>query len=154
MKKLAVFVLLAVLLAACAPKIPADRLITAPGGTYTNVSASRLQNMLAHKDFVFVNVHIPFAGDIAGTDLSIPYDQIEESLSQLPADKHAKIMLYCRSGRMSTIAAENLVRLGYTNVWTLEGGMQAWEADGFPLLSRSAAPPRLDSPVRPGCKFR
>jgi hypothetical protein len=77
-------------------------------GNYTDVSVNELQAMQAKKDFTFVNVHIPFEGDIAGTDLSIPYDQIAQNLDKLP-DKTAKIVLYCRSGRMSAIAAETLV---------------------------------------------
>ena len=104
-------------------------------GPYTNVGPAELNSMLASKDFVFVNVHIPYEGDIAGTDLSIPYDQITEpdNLALLPADKGAQIVLYCRSGRMSEIAANALVGLGYTNVWNLAGGFNAWKAAGLPM---------------------
>lgn len=103
------------------------------GGAYTDISVAELQSMLENKDFTFVNVHIPFEGDIAGTDLSIPYDEIEQNLGLLPADKAAKIVLYCRSDRMSRIAAETLVGLGYTNVWNLDGGFVEWEQAGLPI---------------------
>ena len=107
--------------------------VSVDGGTYTDISVAELQSMLAHKDFTFVNVHIPFEGDIAGTDLSIPYNEIDQNLSKLPADKGAKIVLYCRSGRMSAIAAEKLVSLGYSNIWDLKGGMVEWEKAGYEI---------------------
>jgi phage shock protein E len=138
MKKL-LLISLSVLLAlsACQSEKPAKAItgsvISITGGSYLNVTPLELKTMLANKDFVFVNVHIPFAGNIVNADLSIPYDEIEQNLAKLPADKKAKIVLYCRSGRMSAIAAETLVKLGYTNLWNLDGGMSAWEQAGYEI---------------------
>jgi rhodanese-related sulfurtransferase len=129
-----IFLLLIVfLIAGCQSKTVAGETVTLPTGSYQNITADNLNTLLKNKDFIFINVHIPFAGNIAGTDLSIPYDQIEQNLSQLPSDKSAKIVLYCRSGHMSAIAAEKLVSLGYTNIWNLKGGMADWEKAGFQI---------------------
>jgi rhodanese-related sulfurtransferase len=130
-----------VFLTACAGKgVPATPAahsqsvkVSIPGGSYRDVSAAQLKVMLDDKDFTFINVHVPYEGEIAKTDAFVPYNEIEKNLDKLPADKNAKIVLYCRSGRMSAIAAETLVRLGYTDVWNVEGGMLAWERLGLPL---------------------
>lgn len=129
------------ILAACASKNPAltadpaqiGTRINVPGGSYTDISVEELQIMLENKDFLFINVHIPFEGDIPGTDFSIPYNEVDRNLDKLPEEKDAKIVLYCRSDRMSRIAAERLVELGYTNLWNLDGGFNAWENAGLPL---------------------
>jgi len=112
--------------------------VTTADGSYKNITPADLDTMLKNKDLILVNVHIPFAGNLADTDLSIPYDQISalENLAQLPADKDAKIVLYCRSGRMSEEASRELIDLGYTQLWDVPGGMIAWESSGHELLNR------------------
>ncbi len=107
--------------------------VSVDGGSYTDVSVAELQTMLVNKDFTFINVHTPFEGKIANTDLSIAYDQIDQNLDKLPSDKNAKIVLYCRSGHMSAIAAKTFIGLGYTNLWNLSGGMAAWEQAGLKI---------------------
>jgi len=107
-----------------------------PGAAgYIELTAKQLKEMLASNDFTLVNVHIPYDGEIAQTDLFIPYGEIASQLDKLP-DKRARIVVYCRSGPMSADAAETLVAAGYTSVMELEGGMSAWEAAGYELLRR------------------
>ncbi len=106
------------------------------GGSYTDISATGLAAMLKNKDFPLINVHIPYEGEIEGTDLFIPFDQIGQNLDKLPADKDARIVLYCRSGSMSAKAARDLVESGYTDVWNLDGGMIAWKQAGFTVLEK------------------
>jgi rhodanese-related sulfurtransferase len=137
---IAIMVTMAALLAACSgspnAQIPSEAIgkkISVTGGEYTDISVAELKSMLENKDFYFVNVHIPFEGDIANTDVSIPFDKIDQNLDKLPKEKNAKIVLYCRSDRMSNIAAATLVELGYTNLFNLDGGMIAWEEAGLPL---------------------
>ncbi len=123
-------------LIACSPQtanIGGTR-VSASGGSYTNVTPAQLKQMLRQKDFFLVNVHVPYAGELAQTDAFIPYTDIEQNLAKLPTDKNAKILLYCSSGHMSGIAANTLIKLGYTNIWNLDGGMAAWQNAGYPLI--------------------
>lgn len=103
---------------------------------FTTITSKELATLLNNKNFFFVNVHIPYEGEIQNTDAFIPYDKISENLDKLPKDKNAKIVLYCRSGRMSEIAAQKLVGLGYTQVSYLAGGMIDWETQGYKIIKK------------------
>ena len=99
------------------------------------ISTDELAHMLEQKDFELINVHIPYEGEIGETDAFIPFDEIEAHLDMLPADRGARIVLYCKSGRMSEIAGEKLASLGFTNVSHVVGGFVAWAAEGRELLT-------------------
>ena len=103
---------------------------------YQNISPDQLSAMLPRKDFLLVNVHIPYAGQIEGTDFFVPYTEVEAEAPTMLPDRQAKIVVYCQTGRMSAIAAETLVRMGYTNVVNLDGGIVAWERAGYPVHQR------------------
>lgn len=110
----------------------------APGAAPAKVTSGQLAEMLRGKDFFFVNTHIPYEGEIAGTDAFIPFDETASRIREYPADKTAKIVVYCRSGRMSAIAARELAKAGFTNVIDLSGGMVGWEDAGFTILLNKA----------------
>ncbi len=105
-------------------------------GDYVTIGPSTLKKILAQKDFLLINVHIPYEGEIEKTDLFVPYQKIREHLDKFPRDRNAKMVLYCRSDRMSIIAAHALSELGYTRIFMLKGGMIAWKKAGYPLVFR------------------
>ena len=137
-----IFVVISILLISCQGKVTSTstpstetdlKPVQVDGGVYTDVSVQKLHALLEKKDFVLVNVHVPFEGKLPQTDQSIAYDAIGQNLDKLPGDKNARIVLYCRSGHMSSIAAKELVKLGYTNIWSMSGGMAAWEQAEYPI---------------------
>ena len=100
---LVVLFLATITFTACAggSSIPAEgKRVQVNGESYIDITLEQLHLMLETKDFLLVNVHI----------------LIEENLSQFPQDKGANIVLFCRSGSRSAIAASTLVKLGFSNV--------------------------------------
>lgn len=129
--KLAALLIFVLALASCAPQTNKGD----SSSPYEDISVETLAAMMEERraSFLLINTHIPDEGDIPGTDLSIPYNEITENLDQLPADKDAEIVLYCRSDNMSRSAAEELAELGYTNLKNLDGGFIAWRDAGYPF---------------------
>jgi rhodanese-related sulfurtransferase len=57
---------------------------------------------------------------------------IERDIEQSFPDKDAPLVLYCGGGFRSALAADNLQKMGYTNVVSMDGGWRGWTEAGFP----------------------
>jgi rhodanese-related sulfurtransferase len=83
--------------------------------------------------FVDVREDAEFAVDHAGGARHIGRGVLERDVERLIPDKDAPIVLYCGGGFRSALAADNLQRMGYTNVISMDGGMRAWREAGYPV---------------------
>jgi rhodanese-related sulfurtransferase len=58
---------------------------------------------------------------------------IERDIEQRLPDSSAEIVLYCGGGFRSALAADNIQKMGYKNVYSMDGGIRAWREKGYPL---------------------
>ena len=123
MKKLTLILLAVMMLTACGPDKENDQ-----GVVYVNITAEEAKQIMdTEEGYITLDVrtqeeydegHIPEA-------ILIPYTQIREKANEMLPDKDQLILVYCRSGRRSKIAAEALLELGYTNIKEF-GGIIDW----------------------------
>jgi len=104
-----------------------ESITTTNGSTVKLVSPQEFAEFAKNKNAFIVDVHTPEQTHIPGTDAVIPFDRIQENKDRLPADKSTPILVYCRSGSMSAKATEEIAALGYTSVYDLEGGTNAYK---------------------------
>lgn len=97
--------------------------------TYEQITAEQAKTIMdTEKDYVIIDARTEeeFAeGHIEGAILIPEYEIKDRAEKELP-DKEQLILVYCRSGRRSKIASEELVKLGYTNVKEF-GGIIDWQ---------------------------
>lgn len=99
------------------------------------VESAQFEAAIEDADAVVINVHVPYDGELEGTDLFMPFDAIDPAL--LPTDKTTPLVIYCRSGSMSAEAVVTLAGLGYTNIVELQGGMNGWRSSGRLVQTRA-----------------
>ena len=58
---------------------------------------------------------------------------IERDIETRVPDRNAELILYCGGGFRSALSADNLQKMGYTNVASMAGGWRAWQAGGAPV---------------------
>ena len=123
MKKLIIFLLVVMLLTACGQDKGNNQ-----GAVYVNITAEEAKQIMDSKESYFIldvrtqeeydQGHIPGA-------VVISHEEIEEKAEDVLTDKDQLILVYCRSGRRSKLAAEALLELGYTNIKEF-GGIIDW----------------------------
>ena len=99
-----------------------------PTHGWQTITATQARNMMAGADsFVLLDVRTETEFQERRIDgaVLIPYDEIKDRAEVELPDKNAVILLYCRSGRRSALAAAELAALGYTNIYDF-GGIINW----------------------------
>lgn len=123
MKKLILLFLAVLLLTACGQDKENDQ-----GAVYVNITAEEAKQIMdSEEGYIILDVrtqeeydegHIPGATQIS-------HEEIAEKAEEVLIDKDQLILVYCRSGRRSKLAAEALAELGYTNTKEF-GGIIDW----------------------------
>jgi rhodanese-related sulfurtransferase len=76
-----------------------------------------------------------FARDHLPTAILLGKGIIERDVEERIPDTNAEIILYCGGGFRSALAADNLQKMGYTNVISMDGGIREWREKKYPLES-------------------
>ena len=99
--------------------------------TYEQITAEQAKTIMdTEKDYVIIDARTEeeFAEGHIENAILIPEYEIKDRAEKELPDKEQLILVYCRSGRRSKIASEELVKLGYTNVKEF-GGIIDWPYD-------------------------
>jgi rhodanese-related sulfurtransferase len=100
----------------------------------TNVDAVKSRLDRGDK-FLLVDVReeSEFAKDHLPGAIHLGKGVIERDIEARVPDLHAEIILYCGGGFRSALAADNLQKMGYTNVISMDGGIRGWREKNYPL---------------------
>jgi rhodanese-related sulfurtransferase len=109
-----------------APALPAPA-VAIPGVSAAEIAA-RLERRDADLVIVDVRTAEEFADGHLPDALNVPLDQLPAKLGELAPLKDKDVVLYCRTGRRSQLAARLLREAGFTRLLQLEGNYPAWEA--------------------------
>lgn len=78
-----------------------------------------------------------FAKDHLPNAIHLGKGVIERDIEARVPDLNAEIILYCGGGFRSALAADNLQKMGYKNVISMDGGIRDWREKGYPLTKSS-----------------
>ncbi len=100
------------------------------------VECEAIKQRLDRKDkltLIDVREESEFAKDHLPTAIHLGKGIIERDIETRVPDINAPLVLYCGGGFRSALAADNLQKMGYTNVLSMDGGIREWREKNFPL---------------------
>lgn len=97
------------------------------------IKASEYDELSSKPEVFVLDVHVPEQNHLPNTDATVPFDQIQARIDDLPIDKATPILVYCRSGGMSKQVSVELKSMGYQTVYDLSGGRNAYNAMKAPV---------------------
>jgi rhodanese-related sulfurtransferase len=95
---------------------------------FKSITPAEFEDMIAKKEFFLIRAPISSDEAIEGTDLVMDDFDVKKYENELPEDKGAAIVVYCRRGNSSRAVCQKLCDAGYKNVMNLEGGMAGLHA--------------------------
>jgi len=120
--------------------VPMLLLLSACGGNsvkVNNLDANAFASDIQNPGVVVLDVRT--AGEFASghienaINIDVESSDFDSQIAKL--DKKVEYAVYCHSGRRSGIASDKMVKSGFEKVTNLNGGIQAWQSAGFPLVA-------------------
>jgi rhodanese-related sulfurtransferase len=102
--------------------------------TIKSIPVSEAKEMLDKSGVMFLDVREPDelqSGHAPGA-INIPMGSVESQIGKQVPDKTTTLVVYCQGGRRSVTASQMLMKMGYKNVFNMEGGYKAWLKAGYP----------------------
>lgn len=104
---------------------------------FAEMTAEEARKLIQERKPLILDVRTPnehYEVAISGSTL-IPLQQLDGRISEIAQWKNKPLLVYCRSGNRSTVAAQILAREGFSEVYNLRPGMRGWQKAGFPTVN-------------------
>lgn len=118
------------------------KLVEEAKGRIRECTIEHVKTKLDHrKPFHFIDIREDheYAKDHAKGARHLGRGILERDIETAIPDKQAEIVLYCGGGYRSALSADSLRQMGYTNVWSMDGGIRAWREAGYPIETGAAS---------------
>jgi rhodanese-related sulfurtransferase len=115
---------------------PKDLVAEAKAKIKNTIDVDKAKELIQEKEgLVVLDVREPSEFDAGHLPMAIniPRGLVEFKIGEKIKDKDAPILVYCKTGGRSSLTAFNLQRMGYTGLYNMWGGFDAWKEKSFPV---------------------